>query len=235
MAWFLKNKDITIIKKLLHKAKPYDNYDEAFADIKPNANRRFVISFLNMFAIQTALKNEEFLEALMRSDILLLDGIGAKLLCKKFDIPHGINMNGTDFIPWLLNEFKAKSFLAFGSNNTTIDKFREKLSDYNILHTEDGFKSYKEYIDAAKKYPYEVMLLGMGMPKQELLASKIKLPGIIINGGAIIDYMSGVKMRAPKLFIMLEIEWVYRMFYEPGRLFKRYMDGIILISQIALN
>jgi N-acetylglucosaminyldiphosphoundecaprenol N-acetyl-beta-D-mannosaminyltransferase len=224
MAWYLHEREVKIIKALLFHAKAYNNYDEVARIIDKRGEKRFVISFLNLFAIQIALKNEDFFNALIQSDLLLYDGIGVKSLCNKFNIPYGINMNGTDFIPWLLNKFKSKPLLVFASSFTAVSKFKEKFVDHNIQHIEDGFKDYDEYINAAAKYPYDIILLGMGMPKQEILASRIKTPGIIVNGGAIVDYMSEVKRRAPKAFIALKIEWIYRIIYEPKRLFIRYFS-----------
>ena len=235
MDWFLQEREIKVIKALLFHATAFDNYDEVADLIDKRGEQRFIICFLNLFAIQTALKNEEFFEALMHSNLLLYDGIGIKYLCNKFNVLYGINMNGTDFIPWLLNKFKSKSLLVFASSLIAVSKFREKFSDYNISHIEDGFKNYGEYIKAAAKYPNEMILLGMGMPKQELLATQIHSQSIIVNGGAIVDYMSEVKNRAPKAFIALKAEWIYRVLYEPKRLFLRYFSGLILLARIGLN
>ena len=70
----------------------------------------------------------------------------------------------------------------------------------------------------------------MGMPKQEQLAYEIQKniqgSGIIICGGAIIDFKAGKVKRAPKIFRTLSLEWLYRLMNEPRRLFKRYVIGI---------
>ena len=72
----------------------------------------------------------------------------------------------------------------------------------------------------------------MGMPKQEYLSKKIKdfykEKLIIINGGAILDFMTGKIKRAPKVFSKIGLEWLYRLYLEPSRLFRRYVIGIPL-------
>ena len=80
--------------------------------------------------------------------------------------------------------------------------------------------------------PYEkfLIVLGMGMPKQERLALKIKdmlsdNDVLIVNGGAIIDRISGVVERAPSWMAENGLEWLYRLCKEPGRLFRRYVIG----------
>jgi N-acetylglucosaminyldiphosphoundecaprenol N-acetyl-beta-D-mannosaminyltransferase len=47
--------------------------------------------------------------------------------------------------------------------------------------------------------------------------------------------MSGFKRRAPKFYQKIGFEWLYRLFHEPKRLWKRYLLGIpIFIYQILL-
>jgi len=74
------------------------------------------------------------------------------------------------------------------------------------------------------------VILAMGMPKQEILAEFIKkeisASGLIISGGAIIDFYAQRQPRAPKLVRELSLEWFYRLLKEPKRLFKRYVFGI---------
>ena len=44
--------------------------------------------------------------------------------------------------------------------------------------------------------------------------------------GGTFDVLSGSKKRAPKLFIKLNLEWLYRIMCEPSRL-KRFYDSNI--------
>ena len=72
----------------------------------------------------------------------------------------------------------------------------------------------------------DVLLVGMGMPLQEswivenygALAS-----GVMLSVGAAFDYEAGVQRAAPRLYGYLALEWLYRFFHEPHRLFHRYM------------
>src|SRR5437016_5785003 len=105
MAFFFQQQDIAKVNKLLLKANTFASYEEALKVIKTKPKGRFVISFLNMYAIQLSLVDEEFYKALLNSDLLLIDGIALKLLCKARNFFYGINMNGSDFIPELINNF----------------------------------------------------------------------------------------------------------------------------------
>ena len=48
--------------------------------------------------------------------------------------------------------------------------------------------------------------------------------GIFVGVGGSFDVMSGMKKRAPKIFIKLNLEWLYRIMKEPKRL-KRFYDS----------
>lgn len=72
-----------------------------------------------------------------------------------------------------------------------------------------------------------VVLVGLGNPKQLkwIYKYKEKLPTInlFMALGATIDFEAGKIKRAPKIFQMLALEWLYRMYCEPKRMFKRYI------------
>ncbi|GMN14968.1 WecB/TagA/CpsF family glycosyltransferase [Altererythrobacter sp. MTPC7] len=77
-----------------------------------------------------------------------------------------------------------------------------------------------------------LVILGMGMPKQELLAERLlKDPAfsrtgmVVVNGSAIIDFMSGEVQRAPEWMRRAKVEWAYRLAREPRRLLPRYIDN----------
>jgi exopolysaccharide biosynthesis WecB/TagA/CpsF family protein len=67
------------------------------------------------------------------------------------------------------------------------------------------------------------------MPKQELVASYLKANvsynPIVINGGAIADFIAGKVKRAPRWMREVHLEWAFRLMNEPKRLFARYAVG----------
>ena len=48
---------------------------------------------------------------------------------------------------------------------------------------------------------------------------------VILNGGAYLEWLSGVQKQAPKWITKIGMEWFYRFLKEPKRLFKRYIIG----------
>lgn len=72
-----------------------------------------------------------------------------------------------------------------------------------------------------------VLAIGVGAPKQEKWIAKyrnqLKNVKVFLAIGATIDFEAGEKKRSPQWMSDLGIEWLYRLFSEPGRMWKRYL------------
>lgn len=69
-----------------------------------------------------------------------------------------------------------------------------------------------------------ILLVGLGCPKQELWAAahSPRLPCVILAVGAAFDFHAGTVRQAPPWMQRLALEWLYRLWREPRRLFWRY-------------
>jgi N-acetylglucosaminyldiphosphoundecaprenol N-acetyl-beta-D-mannosaminyltransferase len=71
----------------------------------------------------------------------------------------------------------------------------------------------------------DVLLVGMGMPRQELWISDNlqRLPACaILNVGAAFDYEAGAQYAPPRWVGRAGLEWLVRLMSDPVRLFSRY-------------
>lgn len=84
----------------------------------------------------------------------------------------------------------------------------------------------KEIVNIINKSGANVVLVGVGAPKQEKWIMKWKhlMPGVKVwmALGATIDFEAGNVKRAPKIYQKMAMEWLYRFTREPKRLFHRY-------------
>lgn len=91
-------------------------------------------------------------------------------------------------------------------------------------------------IEVIKKSGANVLVVGVGAPKQEKWIMKYKnsLPeiDIFMALGATIDFEAGNVKRAPKIYQDLNIEWLYRLVKEPRRLWRRYLDDMAFFPQV---
>lgn len=193
-----------------------------------------IISFLNAHALNLAMKSESFFMTLKSSNFLFRDGSGMRLLYSALKLEAGLNLNGTDLIPKILSSSKQEKFHLYliGTNTKNLQLACSKLIEagFPTIALADGFREFEHYLKIIPKTSTEnrIFLLGMGMPKQEEFSIILKNhinSGLIVNGGAFIDFQSGEISRAPQLFRTLGIEWLFRLYSEPRRLFSRYVFG----------
>lgn len=82
-------------------------------------------------------------------------------------------------------------------------------------------------VEMLSKSDANVVLVGLGNPKQTKWIYKYKdrLPNIdvFLALGATIDFEAGNIKRAPVIFQKLALEWLYRLYKEPRRMYKRYL------------
>jgi exopolysaccharide biosynthesis WecB/TagA/CpsF family protein len=214
--------------------------EAAFFDRIRQLDRPLVVSFLNAHGFNLAFGNPAFRNSLARSSFLLRDGIGMQLLLQLNGIDPGRNMNGTDLIPRIINRLRRKRIAVFGTTRAVAVAASARLRRWgaNPVLVEDGFHEPAYYLDKLRSRKVDVVLLGMGMPKQELLSNRIarlRKPLLVINGGAILDFMAGRASRAPLLLRRAGLEWLYRLYREPRRLWRRYVIGNVVFLAHALT
>ena len=54
--------------------------------------------------------------------------------------------------------------------------------------------------------------------------------------GGLFDFYSGRIPRAPQWMRELSLEWVYRLYQEPGRMWRRYLLGnVVFLSRVIIG
>lgn len=82
-----------------------------------------------------------------------------------------------------------------------------------------------------------IVLVSLGCPKQErwMATMKGKVNGVMLGiGGAFLLY-AGIDKRAPKWMRDLSLEWLYRLWLEPRRLWRRYVVTNSLFLVLFFN
>jgi N-acetylglucosaminyldiphosphoundecaprenol N-acetyl-beta-D-mannosaminyltransferase len=201
-----------------------------------------MLGFVNAHAMNSVAGASDFYEALVSADTLLRDGSGMATLFGLLGMPAGCNLNGTDFIPRLITQFNGRSMALLGTREPSLSRAANAvahLAPASQLTLAHGFLPVDDYVRLMQSQPCALIVLGMGMPRQELVARSLRAqldhPCLIVCGGAIIDFLGGKTARAPAWVRRLGMEWVYRLAQEPGRLFRRYVLGNPLFLARALR
>ncbi len=205
-----------------------------------NNKKTFIIT-LNSLMVLRYYCNRQFQEAIKRADIIFADGYGIILASKIFNNEVKNHIPGIDFIYKLLGwafENKLSVFL-LGSRWEVVDKtcvnLKKWFTSARFLGKYSGFFSSDEepkIIEGINKVAPDILFVGMGSPRQEIWISrnieKLKAKVIIGIGGSF-DVLSGYKKRAPALWRERNLEWLYRSFTAPGKLFNIFKIGFYFI------
>lgn len=217
--------------------------EQQLLDSLEHPNEPMMLAFVNAHAMNSAAVTKKFYHSLLNADIVLRDGMGMAILLRLLNQPPGLNLNGTDLIPKIIRRYAGRPIALFGTQAPYLDKAREvvttQLAPGSACTTAHGFLDIAEYLKLASAHRPALIVLGMGMPRQEevacLLRNALGYPCLIVCGGAIIDFLGGKTSRAPKWMRRTGMEWLYRLALEPRRLFHRYVVGNPLFIARALN
>lgn len=214
--------------------------ESALLERLTKVSRPFVVSFLNQHGFNLAWSTPEFCQTLMDADVLLRDGVGISACLKIIGVEPGENMNGTDLIPRIAARYEDRRVMLIGTVEPWLERAATVLDERgcNVVARLDGFQSEAAYVEAVRAARPDLVILGMGMPKQERVAAELAkaldYPVLIVNGGAIIDFLGGRVERAPHWVRAARMEWGFRLVQEPRRMFGRYIvGGVTFAGRVA--
>lgn len=193
-----------------------------------------LLTYLNQHCFNIYNKNPEYRNLLDNKFTVFLDGFGVYAALKFLGFKNVEKFNATDLYHKILKKFssdKTKLFL-IGSNFSKefiMDKAKERM--LSVCGYRNGYTlkdDLTELLDNIAGSLPDVIIIGMGVPDQEILATKIsaKVNHPVICVGGFLEFYFGTKKRAPEILRKLGLEWVHRLIKEPWRLWKRYLVGI---------
>lgn len=198
-------------------------------------------------------------QALLDSDFLLPDGIAlqifywlaAKLKRITSKVSSLANLNGTDFCLSFLDKLSQEKwkkslqiilYWAYEKELKVSTKFL-KSKWYNIVYTQNWYDNLdwdlvNKKLDDSNKYT--ILLIWRTTPDypiQELWAranlKKIQQNKLLVfNQGWTFDFWAWKQKRAPKIIILLKLEWLYRLIQDPKRNWKKVLNSLKLFSYI---
>lgn len=208
-------------------------------DLLTNLHEGFIVT-PNIDHLIKLQKDKTFYNIYNLADYVLCDSRILQFASFFLKTPISEKISGSDLFPAFYHYHKKnkkiKIFL-LGASEGVANKAKNninKKTNSNIIvgsHSPSfGFENDKlecEYIiSLINQSKANVLAVGVGAPKQEkwIALHKDKMPNIKIFMaiGATIDFEAGNIKRAPKIMSKIGLEWLYRFFCEPKRLWKRY-------------
>ena len=198
---------------------------------------------INPEMFQTADNDSSFANIVREAEMVIPDGVGIKIGLKLTG-KNVARIPGIDFAKKLLKEAALSNIpvAIIGSKEEVITKAIENLqneiSGLNIVYYHNGyFDNDEEIYSELKNHSPKLILIAMGSPRQEkfIYEAKKKLnPALMVGIGGSLDVWSGYVKRAPKIYQILGLEWLYRTVTQPSR-FKRIFPTLPLFLIRVLN
>ena len=225
--------NISKIKKneILNKIKEYLN----------SGNQHYIVT-PNPEIILTAQKDEEFFYILNKADLAIPDGIGLKFA--GWIIGKNIKrITGADLVKDIL-QLSIKNYqlkiaainLKNGlSNKSDIEMVLENygIKKYLVedIEKESAHRLSIPMIEKLNNFKSDILFCALGAPYQEKIIyhNLKKIPSIklAIGVGGAFDFLTGKIKRAPKIFRIIGLEWLWRLSKQPRR-WKRIYNATII-------
>lgn len=202
-------------------------------------DKKITVFGANPHAINTYQKDIDLKKAFDNATLIYPEGIGTVLASRILGNPLRQKTTLMDFIYdvfKICEEKRLKVYILGG---------REEVSKKALLNLKNMYPNLKIYgqhgyfsknetkqiIADINKVKPKILFVAMGTPMQEVwidrYKGKIEAKAFFGIGGSI-DIIAGVIPRAPKIIRRVGLEWIYRTYREPGRLWKRYLIGNII-------
>ena len=202
-------------------------------DVLIKSKKAHHVAFINAHCLNIAYRDQSYKQVLNECSAVFADGIGAKIGAAMLGTKVEENVNGTDMFPLLAQ--KPYRIYLFGGTpevaKTALEKSRAIGGKAEFVGCADGFfieKSEDKLFEELFRLKPDLILVAMGVPRQEMWINKnlSRLPGCTAIGvGGLLDFVSERIPRAPLWMRKCNIEWCFRLYCEPVRLFKRYIIG----------
>jgi N-acetylglucosaminyldiphosphoundecaprenol N-acetyl-beta-D-mannosaminyltransferase len=196
-----------------------------------------IVHFVHPHALNVAYADRRLGSQLDSADLVLPDGFGIRVAARLLGVAVQHNLNGSDLWPLLIRRAAAEGVpLVFvgaapGVALSCAQRLEEEIPGLEIPIVSDGYldeTASRELTAKIGALDRCMVLVGMGTPLQEAWTwtHLAALPGVTaLTVGALFDFMSGNKPRAPHAWRELGLEWLHRLLLEPRRLGRRYLVG----------
>jgi len=197
--------------------------------------KRKMVTYLNANCVNISFTDFEYKKILQKSDLVYAGGQGVVWASKFIGSPLPERVNILDFFDILVRKLRDKKITIYllGGRVEIVKKTEGvlKKKGLKIVGSRDGFFDKTEEMEIIQEINFlkpDILMVGMGVPRQEKWIHNY-LNKLDVNlywaVGAAFGWLSGYRKRAPIWMIRCGLEWLYRLYQEPKRLWRRYLIG----------
>lgn len=211
---------------------------------------RFIVQ-TNVSSIVNAKENPYYGQVLEHADLSVPDGMPLVWLLRLKGHPIRDRVYGPDLMLLLCEQAAKKGWRCFlyGGAPGVPEQLKEVLQKrfpglnvvgvysppFRALAPEEDDEICR-MINAARP---DIVWVGLGSPKQDIwmYEHREKLDVAVMHGvGAAFDFLTGRVKQAPRWMMDAGLEWLFRLFQEPRRLWRRYtVSNLKFIIYLAID
>ncbi len=210
-------------------------------------NHPLTVYNINVHAFNLFFRRSDFAETIRKADIVICDSDIIRVLLRFFEKTSIEKLTGSRWVPEFFKNTQHKKLKVFllGDEYKVLEickrKFEAEFPSLTIGFFHGFFpeSEEKEVIERVNAFQADVLLVAMGMPKQELFLTRNHEslnPVIRIPVGGAFRYWAEIHTQAPDWILKLNLEWLHRIYLEPGRLTGRYVrDAFWFVLNLILR
>ena len=188
------------------------------------------IMLLNPYKIHRIKSNTDLKVISSKSSMQIACGSGIKWAARVLGSPLKERIPTLSFIMDLvrISEIKEYTIFLVGGKPEIAERaffnIKKSFPKIRIVGRHGGYFSHereKSVIEAIRKSEPNIILVGMGFPKEDKWIYKVRAEfknAVFISVGGSIDIISGEIKKAPPFFMKRGLEWFYRIITRPWRL-----------------
>lgn len=193
------------------------------------------VVYVNAAKVVLYHKSSALRNVMERADLLLADGMPVVWLSHAKGTPLPCRVAGVDLMERIVAVAAERGYRLFllGSKPAVVSRaaaeFQRRYPYLKLAGYRHGYFTESEearIVAEINNSKADLVLIGMGTPQKELWADRnlAELSVSVCQGvGGGFDVVAGVTTRAPRWMQRAGLEWFYRFFQEPGRMWKRYV------------
>lgn len=202
-----------------------------------------VIATANIQHVAQMRRNRAFAEAMTDADLVTCDGFPVYRYAALRGVEIQTRTTGRDIVAYMMNEMPIaegqRIYFLLDSEETAValDKWRTEKGLQNQVTFEVAPMHFvlnddycADFSERVKKFNTTVLMLCVGAPQSEVFCQRYRalLPACwALCVGQSAKIVLGLAPTPPHWVEVASIEWLWRIWLEPRRLFKRYATSVI--------
>ncbi|HYG37845.1 MAG TPA: WecB/TagA/CpsF family glycosyltransferase [Cytophagales bacterium] len=217
------------------------------------AKKSSYVCFANVHMVIEAYRDASFNKVLSQADLVTPDGAPVSKVMSWFYKYTQDRVAGMDLMPLLLVEAEKrnKSVYFYGSTDEVLSGIVERTNRelpnlrvagvYSPPFRKLSQEEDQEIVNRINSSGADLVFVALGCPKQEnwMATHMDRINGCMLGVGQAFLVYAGLEKRLPKWARDYCLEWVYRLYLEPGRLWKRYLYTnslfLFLVTKLAFT